>query len=771
MGVWKKTQCNMCAAACGLEMEVEDNRIIAVRPDKSNPRSKGYCCRKGRTAKHYQENPDRLDHPLKKVNGEFVQISWEQAYSEIGERAKKILDTHGPRAFCLIGGALPAGQADLVFGRTTMAAIGSQYFFNPIGVEFESSWWSHGKILGDQMHFLEPDDHSNEMIIFWGSNAFVANSMTINAREVIREISQDTERLIVSVDPRLSETAKMADIHIMPKAGSDPILIRGMIALIIQNGWQDKEFIAKYARDYDKILPWFENVDVRACFETAGVSYETMESFCRLLTTKKWGMHPDLGVFMGRHNTVSCYLLVLLEVLCGVALVPGGCVAQASYITRGDNSDENDPNTWRTVKTNRFPVLGTYPVGVVPDEILNDDPRRLRMAFIDSSNCVRSYPDSKLMEKAISSLELSVCIDICMTETAKCCQYVLPAKNGYETYELNAFQFRFPEIIACLRHPVVDQTIGERTEGGMIWLNIAKAMGLMPELPEWLYSAAKRAAESGDRMPYFIKLLAYAATHKKDFPLLPLIVAETLGKYMGSTVRAVLWAAMMTSPIANMGMIEKAELPKLGFHPLLEKMPYFAELCRLDAAFDAVDKRPEGAIIGYSDPDKLLERYIQHKDHKFHLYCDEIDEALKDITPEKEAAELRGSEEYPFVLCAGRHSDEGVNWIMRSPKMLEHRDLFKLQMNPHDAMELGIENGGRARLRTSIKEAEVEVEYSFMTARGFFILPHHFGFTSQGVTYGMSCNEFVPHDHIDRITGDPIYRYVPCGIEKVSKGA
>ncbi|MDY2736156.1 hypothetical protein, partial [Intestinibacter sp.] len=67
MGVWKKTQCNFCAATCGIEMEIEDNKIINVRPDKDSPKSKGYCCRKGRSAKFYQDHGDRIDYPMKKV--------------------------------------------------------------------------------------------------------------------------------------------------------------------------------------------------------------------------------------------------------------------------------------------------------------------------------------------------------------------------------------------------------------------------------------------------------------------------------------------------------------------------------------------------------------------------------------------------------------------------------------------------------------------------------------------------------------------------------
>lgn len=90
MSEWKKTWCNLCAVTCGLELEVENNKIINVRPDASSPRSNGYCCRKGRTAKYFVEHGDRVLYPRKKVGDHYERISWEQAYREIAEKANAI---------------------------------------------------------------------------------------------------------------------------------------------------------------------------------------------------------------------------------------------------------------------------------------------------------------------------------------------------------------------------------------------------------------------------------------------------------------------------------------------------------------------------------------------------------------------------------------------------------------------------------------------------------------------------------------------------------
>ncbi|MGM9591669.1 MAG: molybdopterin-dependent oxidoreductase [Oscillospiraceae bacterium] len=763
MGEWKKTQCHFCAVSCGLEMEIEDNKIINVRPDPDSPRSKGYCCRKGRSAKYYQDHGDRLDYPLKKVGDHFERISWEQAIEEIGAKARKILADHGPKSLAVIGGPLGAAQEELVFARPFANGVGSPYTYNPIGFEFMGNWWSHGKIFGDQMHFTEPDDVNCEIMIYWGSNSYVAHNV-LNSRLHIREASQDPNRMFIVVDPRMSETARMADMHIMPRPGSDSLLLRGLISLILEKGWQNKEYIEAHVADFGRILPWFRGFNYKEAFRVCGVPYEQMEKFARLLTTKKWGLHHDLGLFCNRHSTTNSYLVLMLQVLCGVSFVEGGCITNECWAKRGKNIDESDPNVPRTVVTNSFPVLGTYPECALPDEVLSDNPDRLRMIFCTTSNPARSWPDSAKMAESFKALELFVVIDVTMTETAELADYVLPAKNGYEAYSFNVFQLNYPEIVAQLRHPIISQ-IGERKEGAEIWLMLSKAIGSLPPLPESLYKAGKKAAETGDRIPYFLKILLYAVKHKELMPVLPSIIGETLGTAMGSPTRAAMWAALMTSPLIGTGQVELADIPSLGKHPILEKLPKFKDFCLMDAAFQLVDDHPEGAVIGMTRKDTMLERHIAHPDHKIHLYCDEINDYINNLTPEKEEAALTLKDGNNMVVSSGRHSDDGHNGVMRNPATYVWRNPYTLALNPADAQRLNLHDGQMARITAKGGTIDVPVEISYQMGVGYGMVPHHFGFKFEGKTVGHGVNEFTSyHDH-DTLTGNPTVRYVPCRVE------
>jgi len=227
-----------------------------------------------------------------------------------------------------------------------------------------------------------------------------------------------------------------------------------------------------------------------------------------------------------------------------------------------------------------------------------------------------------------------------MTETAKHADYVLPGKTGFEAYDFNTFQATFPEVTCMLKHPFIEQ-IGERRENSQIWFDIIKEMGYVPKLPQSLYDAADKAIAERDRIPYFLKLLGYVMGHKQYMNILPLIICETLGKSYGSVNRALLWAALMSSPLSD-DLIARAGWGRNSRHKFLNLIPKTRHLCTMDMLFQTVDDTPQGVVLAVSDPDpdKFTRAHIATADHKLHFWCKEIDDYMPRITPEKEETEL-----------------------------------------------------------------------------------------------------------------------------------
>ncbi len=187
----------------------------------------------------------------------------------------------------------------------------------------------------------------------------------------------------------------------------------------------------------------------------------------------------------------------------------------------------------------------------------------------------------------------------------------------------------------------------------------------------------------------------------------------------------------------------------------------------MDEAFAAVDAHPEGFVIGMNEPETQIKKHIAHPDGKFHTWCIEIDEYIKRITPEQEEEALKLQDDYNFILSAGRHSEEGHNATMRNPATFKYRQPYTLAMNPEDGKEMGFENGQMVKVSTKAGELTIPVEYTWQTARGYVLIPHHFGYTFEGKKVGEHVNVLTSHKDIDELTGNPTWRYTPCRVEKI----
>ena len=391
--MWKKTACICCAQNCGLEVLVEANRIVKVRPDKENPRSQGYNCRKGLKIIHYQRHEDRLKRPLKRVGDEFQEVSWDQALGEIAEKLKSTIDAHGPRSFAYMGGGGQGGHFEAAFGVRLLRGLGSHYHYSPLAQELTGYFWVNGRALGRQDLGTIPDHDRTDMLVAIGWNGWLSHQMP-QARRHLKRISEDPDKLLLVIDPRRSETAQKADIHLALRPGTDALLLRAMISMILQEGRQKGDYIAAHVSGFDSIKPWFADFDYRSAIKVCELEYDRVREVCELLVARNWSCHSDLGILMGRHSTVNSYLELILLTICGRIGAPGGNFIPGAVMPLGAHSDERNPKTWRTVTTGFPAIMGTFPPNVMPEEVLSNHPDRLRAALVErgqSAEVIRGY--------------------------------------------------------------------------------------------------------------------------------------------------------------------------------------------------------------------------------------------------------------------------------------------------------------------------------------------------------------------------------------------
>lgn len=728
----------MCGVNCGLEVQIEGNRIVKARPDKDSPISEGYACRKGMNIAFHQHNADRVLYPLKKVGDKFERVSWDQAISEIAEKLKGILQQHGPRSLAsLVGGGEYNAYGSPYLGGL-VSSLGSRYIYSAANQEFAGRYWAHGLTLGSQGLDFSADYENTEMLMAIGWNPLMSHGMG-QARRKLLKMSKDPDQLLVVVDPRSSETAKMANIHLAIRTGTDALLLKSMIAIILREGMYNRGYIDKHTDGFNEILPWFADFDVKAALKVCELDYEQVLQVCREFATRKSCLRDDLGILMNRHSAYLSYLLVMLLAICGRIGVPGG-----NYLAgRRSYSDPDDPRTWRTVITDIPAINGMFPPNVMQEEIMNDHKDRLRAVFVFAANPLRSYADTTAYENAFQQLDLLVVSEIAMSETAALAHYILPSKTAYESWDGNPGG-GISKAYGRMRRPVVEAE-GEQKEGGEIFTLLADAMGLIPELPESLY----QTAESGNIREYRDALMSYVQENPESGRALQFIAAKTLGSAIGSAHLASLFTMSMQRSQAR-----QEEAARAGFATGPDQ--------GLEI-YQAIIDHPEGVLVGIRDPEKNIES-LATKSGKIQLHTPEVEDWIREINPADEEDRLKPDEKFPLILMAGRHMDMNANTEMRNPAWNEGRRACTLAMNAADAKELNFTDGQMVKVITEAGEETIEVEVAEDTRKGQVIIPHGFGLVYDGVKYGANVNRLTKNTHRDQF-GTPIHRYVPCRVE------
>lgn len=742
MGTIHRTGCVLCAQNCGLEIEVENNRIVKVRGDKTNAKSEGYICRKGLNIAYHQHNADRLKYPLKKVGDKFERISWDQAIDEIAAKLKSIIDQHGPRSFAYMGGGGQGCHFEAAFGVRLMRLLGSQYQYSALAQEFSGAFWVCGRTHGKQYLHDQPDVNNTDLLLVFGWNGMQSHQIPQAPRQLQR-LSKDKDKMLIVVDPRLSETAKLADIHLPIRPGTDALLLKAMISIILKEGWQNKDYLANRTSGFDSIKSYFENFDARTAVKTCELDFDQVREVARFFATRKSSLRYDLGIFMGRHSGLNSYLIAILQAICGRLCVPGGNVINGHMMPIGPHTDERNPKIWRTMTTNAFPVCGSFPPNVMPEEILSDHPERLMAVFVTQSNPLRSYADTTAYENAFRRLDLLVTGEVAMTETAALSHYVLPSRTGYESWDGTFFPMTYPGIYFQMRRPIIEPE-GEQLELGEVHLRLADKLGLIPPISESLYQAANEG-----RAVFAKALMEYAMTEPKALKAMPFILGKTLGKALGSVHLAALWGMLQVAPESlyknaiRAGFKSGATLGEDLFQQILD--------------------HPEGLWVGKIDPENNFSE-VKTEDGKFNLLIPELLDELQSIEAKREEAALVMPSQFPLILMAGRHIATNANTLMRDPAWNEGKRACTLAMHPEDAAALSLKDGQQVRVTTEAGTEEIELEVTETAHKGHVVIPHGFGLIYNGVKYGANVNRLTKNTHRDQF-GTPMHRFVPCRVE------
>ncbi len=759
---WKKTACIICSLNCGLEVQTEDGRIVKARGDKDHPTSQGYVCEKSQRMDFYQNGADRISSPKRRcTDGSYEDIDWATAIREIAAKLAAVKNKHGGASILYYGGGSQGNHLGGTYADSTIKALGVLYRSNALAQEKTGEAWVQGKMMGAGVH---GDFEHAEVAVFLGKNPFQSHGFA-RTRVILREIQKDPKRSLIVIDPRRSETAEMADYHLAVRPGTDAWCLAALAAILVQDGLVAKEWLDAHTTGYPQVADALRRISVPEYAKVCGVDEALLRQVAeRIASAASVSMIEDLGVQMNLHSTLNSYLNRLVWLLTGHYARPGTNNAfvpllNLSFSTRESAAPAGQrpskagkprPGSHSPV-TGAKVIMGLIPCNVIPEEILTDHPQRFRAMFIESSNPVHSLADSQRMREALRALELSVVIDVAMTETARQADYVLPATSQFEKAEATFFNVEFPRNAFHLRQPLFPPRPGTLTEAE-IHARLVEALG---ELDDSHYRLLRRAAHWG-RTAFGLAFGWKSARDPKVARYAPVVLYRTLGPSLpeGFAPAASLWGLAQL-----FARKQRASAARAGFAG--------SALAAGNKLFDAILTRPSGVIYSVSEYADSWQA-VRLPDNKINLRIDEMLAALADLDQKRPQRDA----EYPFVLSAGERRSDTSNTSIRDAAWHRRGTFGTLRMNPADAEQIGCQEGDWVRMTTRRGQAQAPVELGKDLQPGHVALPngHGLDYTQADGTpvhKGVSLNELTDTSSRDPFAGTPWHKHVPVQIVRL----
>jgi anaerobic selenocysteine-containing dehydrogenase len=717
---WKSTACCICGNNCGLEVQVRDDRIVKVKGDKKNPFSQGYVCNKGLNVAYYQHHNQRVLSPLRRrADGSFEEIDWDTATAEIAQKLKGILERHGARSVAFIGGGGQANHLDVPYAVFFLKALGSRYFYNALAQEYTQKYWINGQMFGSEGLDFHPDEHRCDVFLIIGSNPWMSHGMQ-RARWVLSEISKDPARKLIVVDPRRHETAQKADQHLMIKPGTDVYFLLALIHVIVKEGLCETRYLTDHTTGWEEVR-WIADLVTPAkaaalCDLNEAEIVEVARTFAK---ARRAATRIDLGIYHNVYMMESVYLERVLLAITGNIGVPGGVVFPGSFM---ELALEEGGEKWKTRVAGIEEIRGLFPPNALPEEILTPGEDRIRAVFVEGSNPLRSYADSKLYEEAFRALDLLVVIDPAMSEAARLAHYVLPAKCGYEKFEASFFPKGFPQIFYHLRQPVVNGPAQAKQECEIFFAILEKmgvdVSGLLP------FAFLKQAKDQGEPSPVLSLIrgfsMMFAMKHRD---------------------------ALIRSGLITGSGDDAAEL------------------------FQALLEHPEGIYLCDAPDENNLDS-IQTQDRKIRLVVPEVLKMLKRLKI-PDTVELAEDKSFPFILQTGERTNYTCNTVQRDHDWRREKLATNyVRMHQQDAGRLGIVDGETVRLTTQRSQVSIQAKVTDDIYPGSVSIPHGFGLihtnkeTGRLEQIGVNVNELISAGHREPLTGTPLHKHILCRIEK-----
>lgn len=732
MGTVAHRICPFCEACCGLELGIEEGKVTSVRGHEADVHSRGFICPKGAALKDLHEDPDRLRAPMVKRDGVHVEVSWDEAFAEIGRRLPAILERHGRDAAGVVFGNPSAHKIGLLLYTARLArALGTRNVFSASTLDQMPKQLSSGLMFGHWLSIAVPDLVRTDLLVVIGANPMVSNGSlwTVPDFRGKAKAMQARGGKLVVIDPRRTETAELADQHLFIRPGSDVFLLLGIVQVLFAEGLVRLGRIAEHAAGVAELEAATAEFAPERVAGRCGIAAEEVRALARTIaTTERAAVYGRIGTCTQEYGTLASWLIDVVNALTGHLDEPGGVMfpkaaAFAANTAGASGRGKGVPLGRRLSRVSKAPeVFGELPMGCLAEEITTPGEGQLKALITVAGNPVLSAPNGAQLAAALDELELMISVDIYLNETTRHADVILPGLSPLEDLH---YDVAFPQFA---------------------WRNSTRI-----SLPV-LATPAPRPAE----WELLMRLVAIA-TGRPDVD--PKLLDD---EYAADDIRR------LAGPMADavIAAVSGSRGPERLLDLALRGGPYGDKFGMVPDGLTLaqVKASPAGIDLGPLEPrvPEMLRTASGKVELAPPLFVDDLARARADL-----------ARAVPELVIVGRRQLRSNNsWMHNLPTLAKGKFRCTALVSSTDATRLGLRDGGRARIANGPRAIEVEVEISDDMMPGVVSLPHGWGHDLPGAQLGVArarpganLNALLDETLRDPLSGNAVLGGVPITMQ------
>ncbi len=432
--------CNLCEAICGIEITVQADQRLDIRGDKDDPFSRGYICPKAVALQDLHYDKDRLKYPVRRTPQGWLRLGWDEAFDEVTRNLKRIHATYGRNSIATyLGNPTVHNYGALLFAPGFIRSLHTRNRFSATSVDQLAHHLAAYLMFGHQLLLPVPDIDRTNFFLILGANPAVSNGSMMTAPGVGRRLQEIRQRggKVILIDPRFTETARLADRHMFIKPGTDVLLLLALLHVVFDEGLTRLGPLAAFTNGVETIGKLVAEFPPDKVASITGIGSSQIRLLAREFASAESAVcYGRIGVSTQEFGAACQWLINVLNAVTGNLDRPGGAMftrpafdpitAPESLAPRGSFA------RWHS-RVRKLPEFsGELPVVTLAEEILTEGAGQIKALVTSAGNPVLSTPNGRQLDRALAGLQFMVAIDFYVNESTRHAHIILPPSSSLE---------------------------------------------------------------------------------------------------------------------------------------------------------------------------------------------------------------------------------------------------------------------------------------------------------------------------------------------------